>query len=53
MILYDNGNTDAIQLATIDPFTGKLAPLKTLPLIAPIEIGVWYGMVMPTRMSSR
>ena len=30
VIVYDNGNTDAIQLATIDPFTGKLVPLKTV-----------------------
>ena len=44
--LYDNGNTDAIQLATIDPFTGKLTPLKTLPLIAPIEENAWYLMLM-------
>ena len=46
VILYNNGNTDAIQLATIDPFTGKLAPLKTLPLIAPIEENAWYVMLM-------
>jgi hypothetical protein len=46
VILYDNGNTDAIQLATIDPFTGKLAPLKTLPLIAPLEENAWYVMLM-------
>ena len=46
VILYDNGNTDAIQLATIDPFTGKLAPLKTLPLIAPIEENAWYVVLM-------
>ena len=44
--VYDNGNTDAIQLATIDPFTGKLAPLKTLPLIAPIQENAWYVVVM-------
>jgi hypothetical protein len=46
VILYDNGNTDAIQLATIDPFTGKLVPLKTLPLIAPIEENAWYVVLM-------
>ena len=46
VIVYDNGNTDAIQLATIDPFTGKLVPLKTLPLIAPIEENAWYVVLM-------
>jgi hypothetical protein len=46
VILYDNGNTDAIQLATIDPFTGKLVPLKTVPLIAPIEENAWYVVLM-------
>ena len=42
VILYDNGNTDAIQLATIDPFTGTLVPLKTVPVIAPIQENAWY-----------
>lgn len=46
VIVYDNGNTDAIQLATIDPYTGKLVPLKTLPLIAPIEENAWYVVLM-------
>jgi hypothetical protein len=46
VILYNNGNTDAIQLATIDPFTGKLTPLKTLPLIAPLEENAWYVVIM-------
>ena len=46
VILYDNGNTDAIQLATIDPFTGKVIPLKTLPVIAPIQENAWYVVLM-------
>ena len=46
LILYDNGNTDAIQLATIDPSTGALAPLRTLPLFAPIDENAWYVVFM-------
>ena len=46
IVLYNNGNTDAVQLATIDPFTGKLSPIKTLPLIAPIQENAWYVVIM-------
>ena len=46
VIVYDNGNTDVIQLATIDPFTGKLVPLKTVPVIAPIQENAWYLVLM-------
>jgi hypothetical protein len=46
VIVYDNGDTDAIQLATIDPFTGKLVPLKTVPVIAPIQENAWYLVLM-------
>jgi hypothetical protein len=46
VIVYDNGNTDAIQLATIDQFTGKLVPLKTVPVIAPIQENAWYVVLM-------
>jgi hypothetical protein len=46
VVLYDNGNTDAMQLATIDSFKGKLVPLKTVPLIAPIQENAWYVVLM-------
>ena len=46
LVLYDNGNTDAMQLATIDPFTGKLTPLKTMPLSARIKENDWYVVFM-------
>jgi hypothetical protein len=46
VILYDNGNSDAIQLATIDPLTGKLSPLKTVPLFARIREDGWYVVFM-------
>ncbi len=46
LVLYDNGNTDAMQLATIDPFTGKLTPLKTMPLSARIKENSWYVVFM-------
>jgi hypothetical protein len=48
--LYDNGNTDAIQLAIIDPFTGKLVPLQTARLIAPVNENAWYALVMNVRV---
>lgn len=46
VVLYGNGNTDAVQLATIDSFTGKLVPLKTAPLIAPVKENAWYAVIM-------
>jgi|KBSSwiStaDraftv2_1062776.scaffolds.fasta_scaffold89789_4 hypothetical protein len=50
VIVYDNGNTDAIQLATIDPFTGKLAPVphpfNAFPLFARIKENAWYVVLM-------
>jgi hypothetical protein len=46
IVLYNNGNTDAVQLATIDPFTGKLASIRTMPLLAPIRENAWYVVIM-------
>ncbi len=46
LILYDNGNSDAFQLAIIDPFTGKLAHLKSGPVVAPIKENAWYVVFM-------
>jgi hypothetical protein len=46
VILYDNGNTDALQLATIDPFTGKLTRLATAPLGGAIRENAWYVVFM-------
>ena len=50
LVLYDNGNTDAIQLATIDPFTGKLTPVphpfNNFPLFARIKENAWYTVLM-------
>ena len=37
LILYDNGNTDAIQLATIDPFTGKLSASPSVQNLTPLR----------------
>lgn len=46
LIVYDNGKSDALRLATIDPFTGKLVHLKSGPLIAPIKENEWYMVFM-------
>ena len=50
LIVYDNGNTDAVQLATIDPFTGKLAPVphpfNNFPLFARVKENAWYTVLM-------
>jgi len=50
LTVYDNGNTDAIQLATVDPFTGRLTPLKTFPLFARITENAWYLMAMAIKV---
>ena len=44
VILYDQGNSDALQLATIDPATGQLIKLKSLSLGAGIAENAWYRL---------
>src|SRR5262245_47336877 len=46
LILYDQGNSDALQLATIDPATGQLTKLKSVSLGAGIVENVWYRVVL-------
>jgi hypothetical protein len=50
VLLYDSGNSDALQLATIAPFTGKLTPLGTLPLGAAIREDAWYVLIMDVQV---
>jgi hypothetical protein len=42
VILYDQGNSDALQLATIDPATGQLTKLTSVRLGAAIAENAWY-----------
>src|SRR5262249_39090011 len=44
LILYDQGNSDALQLATIDPATGKLTKLTSVSLGAAIAENTWYRL---------
>src|SRR5262245_2532018 len=44
LILYDQGNSDALQLATIDPATGQLGKLKSVSLDAGIAENTWYRL---------
>jgi hypothetical protein len=46
LILYDQGNSDALLLATIDPATGKLVKLKVVGLGAGIGNNAWYRVQM-------
>jgi len=46
LILYDQGNSDALQLATIDPATGKLGKLTSVSLGAGIAENAWYHLIM-------
>ncbi|HKB38524.1 MAG TPA: hypothetical protein VKD72_18925 [Gemmataceae bacterium] len=46
LILYDQGNSDALQLATIDPVTGQLTKLKSVSLGAGIAENAWYRLQM-------
>jgi|SRR5262245_10871925 len=46
LILYDQGNSDALQLATIDPATGKLTKLTSVRLDAGITENAWYHLQM-------
>src|SRR5262249_51834603 len=44
LILYSQGNSDALQLATIDPATGQLGKLKSVSLGAGIAENAWYRL---------
>ena len=44
LILYDQGNSDALQLATVDPATGRLTKLKSMSLGAGIAENAWYRL---------
>jgi hypothetical protein len=46
LILYDQGNSDALLLATIDPATGQLVKLKAVSLGAGIAENAWYRVTM-------
>src|SRR5215813_13991266 len=46
LILYDQGNSDALQLATIDAATGKLTKLTSVSLGAGIAENAWYRLVL-------
>jgi|SRR5262245_17595792 len=45
-ILYDHGNSDALQLATIDPRTGQLGKLTSVSLGAGIAENAWYHVTL-------
>jgi hypothetical protein len=45
LIVYDNGNTDTLVLATVDQ-TGKLTALRSVALDAGILENVWYRLTM-------
>ncbi len=59
LILYDNGNTDSLVLATVDQVMvpigrfpgGKLTTLKSLALGAGILENVWYRLTMDVVVS--
>src|SRR5262249_24117983 len=48
--VYDQGNSDALQLATIDPATGKLTKLTSVSLGAGIAENAWYGVRMTVQV---
>jgi len=50
LIVYDQGNSDALQLATIDPATGKLGKLTSVSLGAGIAENAWYHLFMNIRV---
>ncbi len=59
LILYDNGNTDSLVLATVDQVGvplgdfpgGKLTPLRSVALHADILENVWYRLEMDVVVS--
>ena len=46
LILYDQGNADALQLATIDPASGQLTKITSVSLGAGIAENTWYHLQM-------
>src|SRR5262249_60708990 len=52
LILYDQGNSDALQLATIDPATGKLTKITSVSLGAAIAENTWYRLAFTLAIST-
>jgi hypothetical protein len=52
LILYDQGNSDALQLATVDPATGRLTKLKSVSLGAGIAENAWYRLNLILSLSA-
>src|SRR5262245_23754820 len=52
VILYNQGNSDSLQLATIDPVTGKLGKLTSVSLGAGIAENAWYRVRMSVQVFS-
>lgn len=46
LLIFDNGNTDTLVLATVDSATGKLTPLAAKALGAGILLNQWYRLTM-------
>src|SRR5262249_50285285 len=46
LILYDQGNSDSLQLASVAPATGKLGKLTSVSLGAAIAENAWYRLVL-------
>jgi hypothetical protein len=51
LIVNDAGNTDTLQLVTVDPATGKRVVLQTVALKAGIKECVWYHVTMDVAVS--
>jgi len=51
VILYDQGNSDALQLATINPATGRLTKLTSVSLGAGFAENAWYNVAMSVTTS--
>lgn len=46
LLLYDNGNTDALVLNLVDPNTGKLTKLASVALGSGIAENAWYRVFL-------
>jgi hypothetical protein len=51
LIVYDNGNTDTLVLATVDQ-AGKLAPITSVSLGSGIALNQWYRVTMNVEVTA-
>jgi hypothetical protein len=51
LVLFDNGNSDSLALGAVDPSTGQVTALATVPLAGNIVENAWYRVTMDVALN--